>query len=121
MILINEASHPLLALAALSAGLLISESLFAWANRKRDDVDDVIADPQSNAASDRASTQKICRPLTADQSLSTNAHNVKISMTNAEVTLKGRLNSEDEKQQMASKATEVVDASKVENQLTVNG
>jgi hypothetical protein len=31
----------------------------------------------------------------------------------------GRLNSEDEKQQMASKATEVVDASKVENQLTV--
>jgi len=82
---------------------------------------DVTADQQSNSASDRAITQKIRKALMADKSLSTDAHNVKIITTNGAVTLKGPVKSEDEKQQVASKAAEIVDASKIDNQLSVKG
>jgi hyperosmotically inducible periplasmic protein len=80
---------------------------------------EVTADQQSNSASDRAITQKIRKALVADKSLSTYAHNVKIITANGAVTLKGPVKSEEEKQQVASKAAEVVDTSKVDNQLTV--
>jgi hyperosmotically inducible protein len=80
---------------------------------------DVTADQQSSAASDRVITQKIRKALIADNSLSTYAHNVKIITVNGAVTLKGPVKSGEEKQQVASKAAEVVDAGKVDNQLTV--
>jgi osmotically-inducible protein OsmY len=86
------------------------------ANNKQHDV---TADQQSNAASDRAITQKIRKALSADKSLSTYAHNVKIITANGAVTLKGPVKSDEERQQIASKAAEVVDASKIDNQLTV--
>jgi hyperosmotically inducible periplasmic protein len=114
-------SVPLLALFVFSGTLVIPSSSFPQApdNTANNKQHDMTADQQSNAKSDRAITQKIRRTLTADKSLSTNAHNVKIITTNGTVTLKGPVNSEDEKQQVASKAAEVVDASKVDNQLTV--
>jgi len=106
---------------ALSGCLLMTAASLAQApdNTANNKQHDVTADQQSNAAADRAITQKIRRLLTADKSLSTSAHNVKIITANGAVTLKGPVNSEDEKQQIASKAAEVVDASKVDNQLTV--
>lgn len=81
----------------------------------------ITADQQSNAAADRAITRKIRKSLIADKSLSTDAHNVKIITKNGMVTLKGPVKSEDEKQKVASMAAEVVDASKIDNQLTVKG
>jgi osmotically-inducible protein OsmY len=82
---------------------------------------DVTADQQSNAAGDRAITQKIRKSLLADKSLSTYAHNVKIITKNGMVTLKGPVKSEDEKEKVASKAAQIVDTSKIDNELTVKG
>ncbi len=107
---------------ALSGYLLIPvAALVAQApdNTANNKQHEVTADQQSNSASDRAITQKIRKALTADKSLSTYAHNVKVITVNGAVTLKGPVKSDEEKQQVASKAAEVVDASKIDNQLTV--
>jgi osmotically-inducible protein OsmY len=77
------------------------------------------ADNQKENAPDREITQKIRRSITADKSLSTYAHNVKIITQNGQVTLKGPVHSENEKQMIASKAADIVGAEKVNNQLTV--
>ena len=86
------------------------------ANNKQHDV---TADQQSNTAADRAITRKIRKALIADKSLSTYAHNVKIITVDGMVTLKGPVKSEDEKLKVASAAAGVVDASKIDNQLSV--
>ncbi len=77
--------------------------------------------PQSlaNAKSDRLTTQKIRKAIMADKSLSTYAHNVKIITTDGAVTLKGPVQSEDEKQKVASEAASVVSPDKITNELTV--
>jgi len=54
-----------------------------------------------------------------DKSLSTDAHNVKIIAQNGSVTLKGAVKSEQEKQAIESKATEIAGAGKVTNELQV--
>ena len=78
------------------------------------------ADQQSENKSDRMTTKKVRQALMADKSLSTYAHNVKIITQDGVVTLKGPVNSEEEKQNIASKAAEVVGSlDKVTNQLTV--
>ena len=111
----------LLGLLTLSASLWITTLVPAQApdNTANNKDHNVTADQQSNATADRAITQKIRKALMADKSLSTNAHNIKIITANGAVTLKGPVKSDEEKQQVASKAAEVVDASKIDNQLTV--
>jgi osmotically-inducible protein OsmY len=79
----------------------------------------VTADQQSNSASDRAITQKVRKALIADKTLSTYGHNVKVITTNGQVTLKGPVKSEEEKQQIASLASQAAGTDKVDNQLTV--
>ena len=54
-----------------------------------------------------------------DKSLSTYAHNVKIITQEGQVTLKGPVRSESEKQTIETKATEVAGANKVTNELNV--
>ena len=109
------------------ASLLLLASTFAVAAQQAPDntgnnkQQDTTADQQSNAATDRAITQKIRKSLIADKSLSTYAHNVKIITRDGMVTLKGPVKSEDEKQKVASLAAEAVDASKIDNELTVKG
>lgn len=112
-----------LAFAVLSGCLWIGTLAPAQApdNSAHNKKHDTTADQQSNSASDREITQKIRKAIIADKSLSTYAHNVKIITTNGAVTLKGPVKSEEEKQQVAAKAAEVVDASKIDNQLTVKG
>jgi osmotically-inducible protein OsmY len=100
----------------LVPGVGIAQTPDNTANNKQHDI---TADRQSNNASDLAITQKIRKALVADKSLSTYAHNVKIITANGAVTLRGPVKSDDEKQKVASKASEVVDGSKVDNQLTV--
>jgi hyperosmotically inducible periplasmic protein len=77
------------------------------------------ADNQSNAQSDRMTTAKIRKAITADKTLSTYAHNVKIITLNGSVTLKGPVKSEEEKEKVAAMAANIVSAAKVTDQLTV--
>jgi hyperosmotically inducible protein len=77
------------------------------------------ADNQKESASDREITRKIRRSITSEKSLSTYAHNVKIITQDGQVTLKGPVRDDNEKQMIASKAAEVVGAEKVNDQLTV--
>ena len=80
---------------------------------------DKTADNQKDNASDREITRKIRRAIVSDKSLSTYAHNVKIITQGGQVTLKGPVKSEDEKNQIASKAAEVAGQDKVTDQLSV--
>jgi hyperosmotically inducible protein len=77
------------------------------------------ADNQSNAQTDRMTTAKIRKAITADKTLSTYAHNVKIITLNGAVTLKGPVKSDEEKEKVASMAANVVTANKVTDELTV--
>ena len=77
------------------------------------------AQSQSNATTDRQTTANVRKAIIADKNLSLYAHNVKIITRGGQVTLKGPVKSEDEKQQVATDAASVVSSGKVDNQLTV--
>jgi osmotically-inducible protein OsmY len=77
------------------------------------------AQSQSSASSDRQTTANVRKAIIADKNLSMYAHNVKIITRGGQVTLKGPVKSEEEKQQVATDAAGVVSADKVNNQLTV--
>lgn len=77
------------------------------------------ADQQKENRSDRDITQQIRRSIMKDKSLSTYAHNVKIVTQNGQVTLKGPVQSEDEKKAIEAKATEVAGDNKVSSELNV--
>ncbi|NYF54001.1 BON domain-containing protein [Tunturiibacter gelidoferens] len=77
------------------------------------------ADNQSNSTADRMTTAKIRKAIIADKTLSMYAHNVKIITLDGQVTLKGPVKSEEEKQQVASDVSALISADKLTNQLTV--
>lgn len=77
------------------------------------------ADQQKENATDRQLTQQIRRAIVKDKSLSTDAHNVKIITQNGAVTLKGAVKSEEEKQAIESKATEIAGSGKVTSELQI--
>ena len=77
------------------------------------------ADQQKENSSDRQLTQKIRRAVVEDKSLSTSAHNVKIISQNGTVTLKGPVKSEEEKQTIESKATQIAGQGNVKNEIEV--
>jgi hypothetical protein len=74
---------------------------------------------QSESEADRTITQNIRRALTADDSLSTNAKNVKIITNDGTVTLRGPVKSEKEKADIEAKAKQVAGVKQVDNQLEV--
>ncbi|HTM18404.1 MAG TPA: BON domain-containing protein [Terracidiphilus sp.] len=88
-------------------------------NSARNKAQNNTAENQKENTSDREITRKIRRSITAEKSLSTYAHNVKIITQDGQVTLKGPVQDENEKQAIASKAADVVGTEKVNNQLTV--
>jgi hyperosmotically inducible periplasmic protein len=77
------------------------------------------ADQQKENRTDREITRDIRRSLAQDTSLSTYAHNVKIITQNGMVTLRGPVRSEDEKNAIEAKATEIAGKDKVTSQLEV--
>ena len=77
------------------------------------------AGEQSTAKSDVELTREIRRAVVKDDSLSTLAHNVKIVAANGAVTLRGPVNTEQEKVAIASKAQAIAGPNKVDNQLEV--
>ena len=79
----------------------------------------VTADQQKETAADRDLTKRIRQAVVADKSLSTYAHNVKIVTRGGQVTLKGPVNSEAEKQAIEQKATAAAGAGKVTNDISI--
>src|SRR5580765_5543605 len=77
------------------------------------------ADRQSNARSDVAITRDIRRAIVKDKDLSTAAHNIKIITQQGQVTLKGPVASDSEKQTVEAKATEIAGAGHVKNDVSV--
>ena len=77
------------------------------------------ADQQKNNPEDRELAQKIRRAITSDNTISTDGHNVKVIVRDGMVTLKGPVQSEQEKKNIESKAADLAGADKVTNKLTV--
>lgn len=88
-------------------------------NTRQNKNESVDADHQSNAKSDTQITASVRKAIIADKDLSTYAHNVKIITKNGQVTLKGPVKSEEEKDKVFADATSAVASGKVINQLTV--
>jgi osmotically-inducible protein OsmY len=85
----------------------------------RDRGDTVTSGDQSESKADLETTQKIRQAVVADDSLSTNAHNVKIITANGAVTLRGPVKSDDERKKIAAMAEQVAGAGRVQNYLEV--
>jgi osmotically-inducible protein OsmY len=77
------------------------------------------ATAQGESAADREITAAIRKAVVDDNTLSVNAHNVKIITNNGVVTLRGPVKSESEKQTVAAKAKQVAGVTKVDNLLEV--
>jgi hyperosmotically inducible protein len=88
-------------------------------NTRDRDKTAVTADQQRENAADRDLTQKIRRALTKDKTLSSYAHNVKIITQGGQVTLRGPVRSEDEKQTIEHTATDVAGAGHVTSELSI--
>jgi hyperosmotically inducible protein len=74
---------------------------------------------QSENEADRTLTQRIRQAVVADDSLSTNAKNVKIISQNGAVTLRGPVKNEDERKKIVSKAQQLAGEKNVNNQLEI--
>jgi hyperosmotically inducible periplasmic protein len=74
---------------------------------------------QSNTKADLTLTQQIRKALMADKSLSTNAKNIKIITANGVVTLRGPVNTPQEKATIEAKAQSIAGAHNVESQLEI--
>jgi hyperosmotically inducible protein len=74
---------------------------------------------QSNNKDDLALTQKIRQEVITDGSLSMNAKNIKIIVRDGEVMLRGPVDSQQEKNTIANKASEIAGKDKVDNQLEI--
>jgi hyperosmotically inducible protein len=79
----------------------------------------ITADQQKENASDRAITRKIRQSLMKDKALSSYAHNVKVIAQSGQVTLKGPVRSDDEKQTVEAKAIEVAGVGHVTNEISI--
>lgn len=77
------------------------------------------ADQQQNSRSDLDAAKAIRRSLVRDNSLSTYAHNVKVIAENGKVTLKGPVRSDEEKAAVVAKASQVVGATNINDEMTV--
>jgi len=74
---------------------------------------------QSESEADRTISQNIRQAISADDSFSTNAKNVKIITNEGAVTLRGPVKSEKEKVEIEAKAKQIAGVKKVDNQLEI--
>lgn len=88
-------------------------------NAQEHDQNAPTADQQKENRSDRDITKLIRQSIVNDKSLSTYAHNVKIITQDGAVTLKGPVRSDEEKQAIEAKATEVAGENKVTSDLKI--
>jgi hyperosmotically inducible periplasmic protein len=88
-------------------------------NQRDRNPNEPTADQQKENTSDRQLTAQIRRAIVKDKSLSTSAHNVKIIAQSGNVTLKGAVKTDAEKQAVESKAAQVVGEGKVNSEIQV--
>ena len=88
-------------------------------NKRDRAANELTADQQKMNGSDTEITRLIRRAIVKDDSLSTYAHNVKIITVNGRVTLKGPVESEQERGKVFSEAVRVAGNGTVTNQLEV--
>ena len=88
-------------------------------NKVDRDPNTVTPPDQKENAADVKITADIRRAVMDDNSLSTNAHNVKIVTSNGMVTLRGVVDSAGEKDSVGTKAKSVPGVSSVDNQLEI--
>jgi hyperosmotically inducible periplasmic protein len=74
---------------------------------------------QAENEADRTITQKVRQALMDDDSLSTNAKNVKIITVNGVITLRGPVNNDREKNEIGKKAKSVSGVKSVDNQIEI--
>jgi len=77
------------------------------------------ADQQKENRSDRELARQIRRAIVKDKSLSTYAHNIRIVAQDGMVTLKGPVNTQEEKQAIEAKAAEIAGQGKITNEIEV--
>ena len=88
-------------------------------NQRDRNSNEPTADQQKENTSDRQLTAQIRRAIVKDKSLSTDAHNVKIIAQGGNVTLKGPVKSDAEKQAVEAKAAQIAGQDKVNSELQV--
>jgi hyperosmotically inducible protein len=88
-------------------------------NQADRDANRTTADQQKNNQSDVELARQIRKAVIHDKTLSTNAHNVKIIVRGGMVTLKGPVNSADEKQAVEAKASQLAGADRVTSELQI--
>jgi hyperosmotically inducible protein len=88
-------------------------------NSSEQNKDTDTAEKQSNSKDDLALTQKIRQAVMKDGSLSMSAKNVKIIARDGKITLKGPVESQQEKDAIATKAGEIAGKGNIDNQLEV--
>ena len=88
-------------------------------NEDKSAVPDATAQDQSEKEADRTISAAIRKAVVGDDSLSLNAHNVKIITADGVVTLRGPVKNNQEKTSIEAKAKQVAGVSRVENLLEV--
>lgn len=88
-------------------------------NKRDREADAVTADDQSESKDDLQTTAEIRRAVTKDKNLSVNAHNVKIITRAGTVTLRGPVESEEEKSAIVAEARRVAGDSNVIDELEI--
>jgi osmotically-inducible protein OsmY len=79
------------------------------------------ADQQRDNRSDRELARQIRRAIVKDKSLSTYAHNIKVIAQDGMVTLKGPVNTQEEKQAIEARASAIAGQGKITNEIEVGG
>jgi hyperosmotically inducible periplasmic protein len=85
----------------------------------RDRGDTVTPTDQGENDADRQVTANIRKAIVDDDSLSTNAKNVKIMTRDGQVTLRGPVKTPEEKAAIAAKAERIAGVKRVDNQLEI--
>ena len=88
-------------------------------NKRETDPNELNPVDQKENSADLAVSQKIRRAIYDDNTLSLNAHNVKIITRDGIVNLKGPVHSQDEKTNVEAKAAAVVGKDNVKSQLEI--
>ncbi|MGH9630279.1 MAG: BON domain-containing protein [Bryobacteraceae bacterium] len=89
------------------------------ANKRDRQTGAVTADQQKENEGDRELSANIRKALMDDKDLSMYAHNVKIVAQDGIVTLKGPVRSQDEKEAVEAKATEIAGRGKVKSLISI--
>jgi osmotically-inducible protein OsmY len=89
-----------------------------WNVRERDEATKTPTDQSENEA-DRTIAQNVRKAITNDDSLSTDAKNVKVITNDGNVTLRGPVKSDQEKTEVENKAKQIAGVKKVDNQLEI--